>query len=122
MVLLNRFNIDVSNRKYAKSSFFMIERFNVPKEMSGILLSISIPYEYVKLVLVYDSCYNLRAEATQLHEGRVVRIHQKEIYTSSDAKHGRIHEGEWIIAFKLDKAIELDDLDEACIIEVHGDK
>lgn len=122
MVLLNRFNIDVSNRKYAKSSFFMIERFNVPKEMSGILLSISIPYEYVKLVLVYDSCYNLRAEATLFHEGRVVRIHQKEIYTGSDAKHGQIHEGEWIIAFKLDKAIELDDLDEACIIEVHGDK
>lgn len=118
MVLLDKINIDITRRDYTKSSSFIIERFVVPDNLEGVLLSINMTYDHINLVLVYDSCYNLRAETTQMHEERLIKIHEKELNTSSDAKHGLIPEGEWIIAFEIDSSKDLPESKPICTVEV----
>lgn len=83
------------------------------------MLSFQMAYDYINLILVYDSNYNLRVETTQIHERRVIKIHEKDRYTSNEAKAGLIPEGEWIIAFEINNE-ELPDVDSLCTIEVTG--
>ncbi|TLQ41852.1 hypothetical protein FEZ33_04005 [Ruoffia tabacinasalis] len=117
MVLLEKLIIDISQKKFAKASSFIIERFVVPENQDGLMLSFQMAYDYINLILVYDSNYNLRAETTQIHERRVIKIHEQDLYTSNEAKAGLIPEGEWIIAFEINNE-ELPDVESLCMIEV----
>src|SRR4051794_36000617 len=91
MALLDQIKLVIAKKKYAKASSFIIERFVVPEDICGLSISIKVPHDYIELALIYDSCYNLRAETKQLNEGRMIKIHENEIHTSQDAKHGKIH-------------------------------
>lgn len=118
MVLLDEIKIDITRREFAKTSSFIIERFVVPQKLDGLLLSITTPYDNINLVLVYDSRYNLRVETSQIYEERIIKIHEKELYTSSGAKFGQIPEGEWIIAFEVDDSKGLPGTKLQCTVEV----
>lgn len=117
-MLLEQINIEINN-KLSKASSFTIERFYVPEGVRGIKLLIQAPQEYVNLVLLYDSAYNLRTEMTSFSQGREIRIHELEYLTSPDAKSGIIPSGEWILAFEF-KESEVN-FDARCLVEVSTD-
>lgn len=119
MVLLDQINVVIENKQTTKHSSFIIERFVVPDHASGLNIAIQVPRDYIKLALIYDSCYNLRAETKLFYEGRLLKIHEEESSTSQDAKHGPIHEGEWIIAFELNQ--DIDEFVVECIIEIQAE-
>lgn len=99
-MLLSQMNIQLHN-KQSKPTSFMIERFYVPLNIQEIKLHIQASSDFIQLVLLYDSAYNLRLESKQIHAKCEIRIHELDYLTSPNAKSGKIHDGEWIMAFEF---------------------
>lgn len=88
-----------------RAASFLIERFEVPADLSSLVIKLAVPEYPIDVLLVYDSAFNLRAEFRSICNKTRFVISQDEMLTSKGAKHGRIHSGEWIIAIQLDESL-----------------
>lgn len=122
MVLLHEKNITIPPSQYAKASSFVIDRVEVPADLTSLRLTFSLPQDMVKLLLIYDSHYNLRAEINDIDYQADVRISTESKHTSLGAKSGPLPDGEWIIAFEIDHKQETEDTAPHCHFIVQGIK
>lgn len=116
-MLLRQMNIHINNNQ-SKLASFMIERFYVPMNIQEIKLHIQASSKFIHLVLLYDSAYNLRLEVKDIQAHREISIHELDYLTSPHAKSGKIHEGEWIMAFEFNKEQLLSNAN--CLVQVQG--
>lgn len=80
---------------------FLIERFEVPAELTSLVFKLEVPEFPIEVMLVYDSMFNLRAEYRDMCSKTRFVISQEEMLSSEGTKCGHIHQGEWIIALQL---------------------
>lgn len=118
MLVLEEKKITIPEKSHVKSSSFIIERINIPEDLIHLNINITVPENYIKLVLIYDSNYNLRAEISNIHRKKEINIHEDEALTSIGAKPGPIPAGEWIIAFEAEPQSEVSS--RTCILTVLG--
>lgn len=114
MVLLEDRKVTIKQNPYAKASSFIIERVEIPAELSAIAVNLRVPKNMVKLVLIYDSHYNLRAEISNINSPTEIMIAKDRAHTSLGAKSGSLPDGEWIIAFEINYLDKLNDSELSC--------
>lgn len=82
---------------------FIVERFEVPSDLSKITIILGQPFSEVESLLVYDSCYNLRVENHGIKTEKRISVSVDELDASLGAIPGALPEGEWILVFQLDE-------------------
>lgn len=122
-IIENR-NIELTQQDNRKAGTFILERFNVPKNLRDLQIMIMCVPSEIRFVLVYDSELNLRAELNPLNEVNNICISIHEIHTSLRAKSGPLPPGEWMLAIEREQPSPSDDGSEPefhqCMMMVRG--
>ena len=118
-MLISDTRIHAISQKY-KSTSFIIERFLVPRPMTGLRLEIEVVKDTVATILVYDADFTLRAELQGYPGRHVINIFEQAERTSLKMKAGEIPEGEWTLALDLKKILKEDIVD--CRLTVFGEE
>ena len=114
---LSEKEIEIIAHKSAATSF-VIERFEVPDQLSSLMFRLDVPEHPIDIVLIYDSHYNLRAELTGITAKKRFIISEDEMIASSGTKKGAIPAGEWIMALQI--AGKPQDKNWACRYSIEG--
>ena len=72
---------------------FVIERFDVPEQLSSLMFRLDVSDHPIDIALIYDSQYNLRAELTGISSKKRFIISEDEMIASKGTKVGTIPEG-----------------------------
>lgn len=97
---LSERKIEIVARDSTASSF-IIEHFEVPKQLSSLMFRLDVPDHPIDIVLIYDSQYNLRAELSGVSAKKRFVISEDEMIASRGTKVGQIPSGEWMMALQI---------------------
>lgn len=77
---------------------FIIERFDVPEQLSSLMFRLDVSDHPIDSALIYDSQYNLWAELIGITSKKRYIISEAEVNVSNGTKVGIIPAGEWLMA------------------------
>ena len=80
---------------------FVIERFDVPEQLSSLMFRLDVSDHPIDIALIYDSQYNLRADLTGISSKKRFIISEDEMIASNGTKVGTIPAGEWLMALQI---------------------